>query len=151
MKLKTIIFSLVMLVLAVVSFFVFGTESGVMMSMALVGGPFRELKWGGITFRPTKDGEPETELSGNDYEFEASPNGDDYATAEAKVGYIQQECAMTQDEFNIFIALKDGVKRSGVATASNGDVLSLDCGISGEHILSGGKVTVKLAGRVELQ
>ena len=126
-------------------------SSGSILAMAIVGGPLKELKWGAITLRPTKDGEAEYEESGTDYEFEASPNGDDYSTAEAKIGYIQQECAFTAAEFKEFIAKKDGEKRAGTATMPNGDVLSLNCGIDGEHILSGGKVTVKLSGKVRVQ
>ena len=119
--------------------------------MAVTGGPFRDLRWGGITLRPTKDGEAEYEANGNDYEIEASPNGDFYSTAEAKVGYVQQECAMTIPEFQEFIALKDGSARAGTATSPNGDVLTLNCAIDGEHILSSGKVTVKLSGKVRVQ
>ena len=119
--------------------------------MAITGGPLRDLKWGGITLRPTKDGEYECQYSGYEYEVNASPNGDTYADQSSVVGYIQQECAMTQTEFSAFKKLQDGAARSGSATAPNGDVLSLNCIIDGEHTISGGKVTVKLSGKVRLQ
>jgi len=119
--------------------------------MALTGGPFRDFKWGGLTLRPTKDGDAEWQVSGREYETEASPNGDDYATETAVVGYIQQECAMTTEEFNEFKQLQDGEARSGIATAPDGSVLSMNGRIEGEHILTGGKVTVKIAGKVRLQ
>jgi hypothetical protein len=121
------------------------------MPQVLIGGPFRELKWGELTFRPIKDSPFEHELSGTDYENNLSPNGDTYATGQAKVGFAQQECAMTTQEYKDFIAKKDGVSRSGTATTQDGQVLSLNCIIDGEHQLVDGKVTVKLSGVVELQ
>ena len=122
-----------------------------MAKSVLTGGPLRELKWGGITFRPTKDGEPEHEYDGTDYTSESSPNGDFYVTGEKKTGYVQQECAMNPGEFDEFKALQDGTARAGTATMPNGDVLSLNCIIDGEHLLTNGKVTVRLAGSVRLQ
>ena len=118
---------------------------------AVTGGPFRDLKWGGITLRPTKDGDAEYETSGFDFEHEASPNGDVYSTGSARVGYIQQECAMTATEFIELKAMQDGEARSGVATCQNGDVLSINAALDGEIAMSGGKVTIKLAGKVKLQ
>jgi hypothetical protein len=119
--------------------------------MAITGGPFRELKWGGLTLRPTKDGEAEWQETGFEYETEASPNGDDYATGTAKIGYIQQECAFTTKEWRDFQALQDGVKRSGIATGPDGEPLSINGRIEGEITLSGGKATVKIAGNVRVQ
>lgn len=121
------------------------------MGTVLTGGPLRELKWGGITFRPTKDGEPEYEQSGIDYTSEPSPNGDFYVTGENKVGYIQQECSVTPDEYDIILSQKDGVSRPGSATFLNNSVLSLDCILDSEHINTNGKLTVRLAGKVRLQ
>ncbi len=118
---------------------------------AVTGGPFRDLKFGGITLRPTKDGKAEYEANGNDFKVEASPNGDFYSTAEAKVGYVKQECAFTAPEYNEFIALKDGQARAGTATTANGDVLTLNCIIDEEHVLSDGKCEVKLSGKVRVQ
>ena len=119
--------------------------------MAITGGPFRDLKWGGTVLRPTKDGDAEYDLSGFDYEHEASPNGDVYSKGSARVGYISQECIFTAEEFKNFKAMQDGVARSGTATCPNGDVLSIDAAIDGEHQMSGGKCTVKLSGKVKLQ
>ena len=119
--------------------------------MAVTGGPFRDFKWGGISLRPTKDGDAEWDVSGFDFEAEASPNGDDYSTGTARIGYVQQECAMTASEFNALKRMQDGAKRSGVATCPNGDVLSLNAALDGEINLSGGKATIKLAGKVKLQ
>jgi len=129
----------------------FLSGSGVMIGMAVTGGPLRDFKWGGITFRPTKDGEAEFETSGNNYEKEPSPNGDSYSTAEARIGYVQQECAMTATEYSEFKKLQDGEDRSGTATLPNGDILSVNCSIDGEHLITSGKVTIKLAGDVRLQ
>jgi hypothetical protein len=58
---------------------------------------------------------------------------------------------MTASEFAEFSALMDAEDRSGTVTFLNGDVLTLDCSIDGEHALANGKVTVKLAGDVNLQ
>lgn len=119
--------------------------------MAIVGGPFRDFKYGGITLRPTRDSEHEYESNGSDFEVEASPNGDFYSTAAAKVGYVQQECAFTVPEFNDFIRLKDGQARAGTATSPNGDVITVNGIIDGEHILSNGRCTVKISGKVRVQ
>lgn len=124
---------------------------GVSMAMAVVGGPFRTLKWGGIPLRPTKDSDAEYELGGFDFEHEASPNGDIYSTGTARIGYVQQECAMTATEFKSFKELQDGATRSGTATCPNGDVLSINGSLDGEQNISGGKVTVKIAGKIKLQ
>ena len=117
----------------------------------LTGGPFRDLKWRGFTFRPTQDGEAEFELSGTNYEKEASPNGDGYSTGTPHIGYVQQECAMDAGEYAEFKKLQDGVDAAGTATAQNGDVLSVNGSLDGEQTLSGGKITVKIAGKVNLQ
>lgn len=119
--------------------------------MAIIGGPARDFKWGGMTLRPTKDGDLEYDLGGFDFEHEASPNGDVYSTGTARVGYVQQECAMTATEFKQFKAMQDGSTRSGVLTCPNGDVLSINGAIDGEVNISGGKVTIKIAGKVKLQ
>ena len=117
----------------------------------LTGGPFRDLKWRGFTFRPTNDGEAEFELSGTDYEKNASPNGDGYSTGTARIGFVQQECAMDAGEYVEFKKLQDGTDGAGTATAQNGDVLSINGSLDGEQVLSGGKITVKIAGKVNLQ
>jgi hypothetical protein len=118
---------------------------------ALVGGPFRDFKWGGLPLRPTKDSGAEFEEGGFSFEKSASPNGDSYSTGTAVIGYVQQECAFTAAEFKAFKAMQDGDNRSGVATMPNGDVLSINASIEGEHVLSDGKCTVKLAGKIKLQ
>jgi hypothetical protein len=119
--------------------------------MALTGGPLRDFRWGGLTLRPTADGEAEWQTTGLEFESEASPNGDPYSTGKAVIGYVQQECAMTTEEFRDFKALQDGVSRSGIATTMDGQVLSMNGIIEGEMILANGKVTVKIAGKVRVQ
>lgn len=119
--------------------------------MPVTGGPARDLKYGGLVLRPTKDGELEFQENSFEYETEASPNGDDYATASAIIGYIQQECAFTPQEFSELKRLQDGEKRSGVVTAVNGDVISVNGRIEGELLLADGKATVKIAGNVRVQ
>lgn len=119
--------------------------------MAVIGGPFRDLKWGGLTLRPTKDSDAEYDLPGFDFEHESSPNGDIYSTGNARTGYIQQECAFTPEEFKLLKDLQDGELRSGSATAPNGSVLSLNCALDGEINLGGGKATVRLAGKIRVQ
>lgn len=117
----------------------------------VTGGPFRDLKWGGITYRPTKDSDAEVKLSGVEFENSLSPNGDVYSTGTWVPGHAAQECAMTAEEFKAHIALQDGNTRSGVATMPNGDILSIDAAIEGEQMLSGGKITVKFTGKLKLQ
>ena len=119
--------------------------------MPLTGGPFKDFKYGGIPLRPTKDGEGEFQKSKIQFEREASPNEDSYATGEAVVGFVQQECAFTPTEFTELEALQDGAERSGTATAMNGDVISMNGSIDGELTLVGGKATVKIAGKVNVQ
>ena len=119
--------------------------------MPITGGPFRDFKFGGIILRPTKDGEAEYQGVKRQFETEMSPNGDPYSTAESVPGFAQQECSFTPTEFAALEALQDGVSRSGVATAQNGDVISMDGIIDGELTLSGGKATVKIAGKVNIQ
>lgn len=119
--------------------------------MALTGGPARDIKWGGLVLRPTKDGELEFQTNSFEYETEASPNGDNYATASAIIGYVQQECAFTPTEFSELKRLQDGEERSGVVTAVNGDVISINGRIEGELLLADGKATVKFAGQVRVQ
>jgi hypothetical protein len=119
--------------------------------MAITGGPALDLKWGGMILRPTSDGELEYDLFGFDFESKASPNGDVYGEGKARLGYVSQECAMTADEFKTFKAAQDGVARAGTCTCPNGNVLSINGAIEGEHNLSNGKVKVKLAGKVKLQ
>jgi len=118
---------------------------------AITGGPARDFKWAGITLRPTKDSGCEYELGGFSFEKSASPNGDSYSTGQAITGYFQQECAFTAEEFKAFKAFQDGDDRSGVATMPNGDVLNINASIEGEHVLSDGKCTVKLSGKIKLQ
>lgn len=127
------------------------SSGGAILAMAVVGGPFKELKFGGITLRPTKDGGAKYESSGSDYEINMSSNGDPYSVASSRPGYIQQECAFTPTEFNEFKKMQDGEARAGTATAQNGDVITLNCAIDGEHILDDGKSEVKLSGKVRIQ
>lgn len=117
----------------------------------ITGGPLRDLKFGGLTYRPTKDSGSEVKLSAFEFENMLSPNGDIYSTGNSEIGYVQQECAMTAAEYKAHIAMQDGNPRSGVATMPNGDVLSINAAIEGEQILSDGKITVKFAGFVKLQ
>lgn len=118
--------------------------------MALTGGPALDLKWGGMVFRPT-DGELEYDLFCMEFESKASPNKDIYTEGKPKIGYIQQECAMTPSEFKQYKAMQDGEARAGTVTCPNGDVLSLNCAIEGEQNISNGKVKIKLSGNVKLQ
>lgn len=119
--------------------------------MAIIIGHLRDFKWADITFRPTKDGEAEVQPDSSEYESERSPNGDFYSTESSIIGYVQQECVMTATEYFEFKKKQDGTSRAGTATMANGDVISMNCIIEGEHILSGGKITIKLAGKVRLQ
>lgn len=119
--------------------------------MALIGGPFKTFKWRGFDFQSTKDGEAEVEESGINFTKEASPDGEGYTTGEARVGYVQQECVMTSARYSEFKRLQDGLDGSGTATALNGDVWSINGSLDGEQTLAGGKVTVKIAGKVKLQ
>lgn len=119
--------------------------------MAVVGGPFRDFKWGGITFFPVKDSGAEWKENGFEFENEISSNQEPYSSASSVVGYAQQECVMTPEQFTAFNALKDGVARSGVATAPDGSVISMNGAIDGEVALADGKVTVKIAGKVSVQ
>jgi len=148
---KNILFIFLIVMVAAIVEYMLSDGSGFMLGMAITGGPLRDLKWGGMSLRPTKDGDYECQYSGYEYEANASPNGDVYANQSSVIGYIQQECAMTQEEFKKFKAMQDGAARAGSATAPNGDVLSLNCMVDGEHVLAGGKVTVKLSGKVRLQ
>ena len=118
--------------------------------MPITGGPAREFKWV-QSWRPTKDGDLEYDEGGFDFEAEPSPNGDDYSTGTARIGYVQQEVAMTPSEFKELKKLQDGVKRSGSVTAPNGEVLSIDAALDGEINLVGGKATIRLAGKVRVQ
>ena len=122
-----------------------------MILTVLTGGPFKDYKWGGIIFRPTKDGEGSYQKSKTQFETEMSPNGDPYATGESVPGFTEQECAFTVAEFAAAEALQDGAERSGTATAQNGDVLSMNGILDGEFTLVGGKATVKIAGKVNVQ
>lgn len=119
--------------------------------MAIVGGPFRDFKWGGLTLTPVKDSDAEWKKSGFEYEHDMSPNEKVYSTQNSVVGYVQQECVMTPDEYAEYQEYQDGESRSGVATAPNGSVITIDGAIDGEMVLAGGKVTVKLAGKVRVQ
>ena len=126
-------------------------SSGVIMAMAVVSGPFIELKWAGITFNPTEDGEAKYKPSGKTYEVKMSPNDVPYSEMSAHAGYVSQECVFTPTEFEEFLSNQDGEPRAGTATAPNGDVLTLNCAIDGEMELSNGKCEVKLSGLVKLQ
>lgn len=119
--------------------------------MALTGGPLRDFRWGSLTLRPTADGEAEWQVSGLEFESEASPNGDPYSTGKGVIGYVQQECAMTTTEFAAFKALQDGTSRAGIATTMDNKVLSMNGIIEGEMVLANGKVTIKIAGKVRVQ
>lgn len=119
--------------------------------MPITGGPLKDFKWGGQTLRPTKDGEPEIEYGGFNFEPEQSPNGDIYSTSEAIPGFVSQECSFTAEEFKTLKDKQDGVERAGTATAANGDVISINGLLAEEIILAGGKATVKIAGKVRLQ
>ena len=118
--------------------------------MALTGGPFRSLKWGGIELNPT-EGEAEYELNGLQFETKATSNFKTYTEGSPRIGYVQQECAFTTDEFDAFKDLQDGVERSGTATCMDGKVLSINGAIEGEQQLSNGKITVKINGQVRVQ
>jgi hypothetical protein len=118
--------------------------------MALTGGPALDLKWGGMVLRPT-DGELEFDFSCMEFESKASANGDSYTEGKPKIGYIQQECAMTPTEYKDYKKMQDGETRAGTCTCPNGDVLSLNCAMEGEQNLSNGKVKVKLSGKVKVQ
>ena len=119
--------------------------------MALVGGPFKDLKFAGITLIPSKDSGAEFDLSGLDFEANRSPNGEIYATGSSRIGYIQQECVMTAAQYVTYKAAQDGETKSGTATMLNNDVLSINGLIDGEQALSDGKITVKISGKVEKQ
>lgn len=151
MKIFKIIIAFV--VLGLVTYLFDSMEAGAIITAGgITGGPLRSFEWGGLTLMPSGDGEPEFETSGINFERKASSNGDTYAEGEARIGYVQQECQFTPAKWIAFKALQDdAVERSGTATFLNGDVLSLNCSIDGEHILTSGKATVKLAGAVELQ
>ena len=144
---------LIFLSIAILCFFLDNVfaMNGVVLAMAVVGGPFKELKFGALTLRPTKDGGAKYEESGSDYEVSISPNGDPYSTASARPGYVQQECAFTASEFSEFKKLQDGEPRAGTATAQNGDVITINATIDGEHVLDDGKCEVKLSGKVKIQ
>lgn len=153
MRMKDLFFILITLCIALAfEFFILPQISGGGVLLAvIVGGPLRDFKWGGLTLRPTKDSGAEVKLSRFEFENSLSPNDDLYATGTSVVGYVQQECAMTAEEFKSLIDLQDGDTRSGVATMPNGDILSVNGALEGEHMLSDGKVTVKIAGKVKLQ
>lgn len=119
--------------------------------MAVVSGPFRDLKWGGIVLRPSKDSGASIQVSGFEFEHDMSPNEDVYSKGSAVVGYVEQECAMTFAEYSDLKKLQDGTARAGTGTLMNGDVASLNCAIDGELKFDDGKVKIKLAGKVKLQ
>lgn len=119
--------------------------------MPITGGSLKDFKWGGQTLRPTKDGEPEIEYGGFNYEPEQSSNGDIYSTAEAIPGFVSQECSFTAEEFKTLKDKQDGVERAGTATTQSGDVISINGLLAEEIMLAGGKATVKIAGKVRLQ
>jgi len=144
-----ILFALVIMAVVYALFDSLATE-GVILGV-ITGGPLKDFKWGGITLRPTKDGEPEWETSGTNYEKSASPNGDSYNEGEARIGYVQQECAFSTQEWKEFKALQDADDRSGTATTQDSEVLSINGSIDGEHVLANGKATVKIAGAVRVQ
>jgi hypothetical protein len=150
MKVLKIIIALVIAVL-VSYFFDGGATGGVIMSMALIGGPLKDFKYASIPLHPTKDGEAEVEFSGINYERSQSPDGTGYTEGEARPGYVQQECVMTVKEYQTFKKKQDGGDYSGSATMPNGDILSINGSIDGEQLLTNGKVTVKIAGEVRVQ
>ena len=119
--------------------------------MAAVGGPFRDLKWGGITFYPVKDSDAEWKKNTSEFETDISPNGEPYSTYNSAIGYVQQECVMTPDQYDAYLALNDGTARAGIATAPDGSVISVNGNIDGEVQLAGGKITVRIAGKVRVQ
>ncbi len=119
--------------------------------MAITGGPAKDFKWGGSIYAPT-DGELAYDFSGTDFESKMSGNGNDvYAEGKPRVGYVEQEVAMTASEFKALKSMQDGVARSGTVTCPNGDVLSVNGALEGELALSNGKVKIKIAGKVRLQ
>ena len=118
--------------------------------MALTGGPFRSFKFGGLELRPTESA-GEYELNGLQFETAASPNGDVYSAGSPRIGYVQQECAFDTNEYNSFKALQDGTPRAGTATAMDGTVIYVNGVIEGDQVLSDGKITVKIAGKVRVQ
>ncbi len=117
----------------------------------IIGGPFKDFKFGGFTFTPVKDSGSELETSGVDFEANSSSNGEIYAIGNARAGYVQQECVMTLKEYKTFKAMQDGETRSGTATMLDNSVVSMNGLIDGEHALSDGKITVKISGKVDVQ
>lgn len=153
MKFKDLIFVLIIVCIAIIFelFILPHIVTGGLILSVIVGGPFRDFKWGGLTFRPVKDSGAEVKLSKFEFENNMSPNEDVYATSTSVIGHVQQECAITADEYKSLIAMQDGEARSGVATMPNGDILSVNGALDGEHLLSDGKITIKIAGKVKLQ
>jgi len=117
----------------------------------IVGGPFRDLKWGGLSLYPAGEAEAEWKLSGFEYEHEMSSNQEPYSTAKSVIGYIQQECVFSPDEYNDYISLNDGTPRAGVATAPDGSIIQFNGAIDGEVNLANGRLTVRIAGKVSVQ
>jgi len=122
-----------------------------MANKGISGGPARSIKWGGVTFTPTMDGEPEYDLSDRDFEVKKSGNGDIYTESAAVVGYFQHDVVVLPDDYATVIALKDGGSRSGTVTLPDGSVLSLDCIMDGEFKPTNGVATLKLSGTVRVQ
>lgn len=119
--------------------------------MSIVGGPFRDLKWGGLQFYPVGDVAAEWKINSAEYETSISSNGEPFSTASFVPGYIQQECAMTPEQYDDYISNNDGVARAGVATAPDGSVISFNGAIDGEVNLADGKITVRIVGKVKRQ
>lgn len=119
--------------------------------MPITGGPFRDMKYGGINLRPVKDSAGKYMRGGFQFEANQSPNGDTYATAESVVGFVEQECTFTAEEYNELEALRDGKERAGTATTISGQALSFNGIIDGELSLDDGKATVKISGAVRVQ
>jgi hypothetical protein len=117
----------------------------------VTAGELRDFRWGGLSLSPAMGTEAEYKLSIREYEIKVAGNRDTYAESESVVPYIQQDCVMTADEYEDFIALQDGTSRAGTATLISGKVLSLNCAIDGEHNSANGIVTVKLSGEVTVQ
>jgi hypothetical protein len=153
MRIKNILFFIIALVLTFVVQYFFGMESGgaVFAMAGIVGGPFRDFKYAGIALTPASDSEAEYQTNSDEYEVEASPNGDFYSTYSKKVGYVQQECVFTPVDFEAMKVFQDGVAHSGTATAPDGSVISVNGIIDGEFLLSNGRATLKISGKVGLQ
>ena len=119
--------------------------------IGIPGGPFIDLKWGGMALHPKEDASPEIELGGRDFDFKQTGDQEVYAEASSKIGMITTDVVMNAQDYKKLVAMKDGQPRSGTATDANGNVYSINAAISGECKLSNGVVSLSLAGKIRLQ